>query len=196
MLYNKLMISAAVLGITAMAVGTPAQAAEYTIDPDHSHANFLVDHFGFSTIYGRFNEESGVIVFDPDNIEASSVEVVIQTASVDTNHVERDEHLRSPDFFNSDEFPEMTFTSTKVEKTGDNTGKIAGDLTFLGVTKEVTFDAVFNGTGSFPWDESTEVVGFSATTIIDRTDFGMTYGAGGIGDEIQVVLQAEAHRPK
>jgi polyisoprenoid-binding protein YceI len=188
-------LPAAGLGLLGLIAAGPAPAAEYTIDPDHSHANFRVDHLGFTTMWGRFNEESGVIVFDPDNVGASSVEIVIPTASVDTNHADRDEHLRSPDFFNSAEFPDMTFTSTSVEKTGDNTGTMTGDLTLLGVTKPVTMDVVFNQVGTFPWDESTEVVGFSASTVIDRTEFGMIYGSGGIGDEIQVNIEVEAHHP-
>jgi polyisoprenoid-binding protein YceI len=188
-------LPAAALGLLGLIAAGPAPAAEYTIDPAHTQANFQVDHLGFSTIWGRFDDEAGVIVFDPDNVEASSVEIVIQTASVDTNYDARDEDLRSPDFFNSAEFPEMTFKSTKVEKTGDNTGKVTGDLTFLGVTKPVTLDVEFNKVGSYPWDDSTEVVGFSATTVIDRTAFGMTFMSGAIGDQIQVDIEVEANRP-
>ena len=191
---HLLALPAAILGLFGLAVTSSALANEYTIDLDHSQANFRVNHGGFSTMWGRFNEESGVIVFDPDKFEASSVEVVILTASVDTNHHARDEDLRSPNFFSSAEFPEMTFKSTSVEKTGDNTGKITGDLTLLGVTKSVTMDVVFNKVGTFPWDESTEVVGFSGSTVIDRTEFGMTYGTDGNGDDIQINLEIEAHR--
>ncbi len=188
-----LALSTAVAGLLGLIAAGPANAAEYAIDPAHTQANFRINHMGFSTIWGRFNEESGVIVFDPDNVEASSVDIVIQTASVDTNHHDRDEHLRSPDFFNSAEFPEMTFKSTSITKTGENTGTMTGDLTLLGVTKPVTLDVVFNKVGTYPWDDSTEVVGFSATTVIDRADFGMTYGAED-GDNIEINIEAEGHR--
>ena len=185
--------TATALGLIGLVAAGPAAAAEYEIDPGHTQANFKVNHMGYSTIWGRFNEESGVIIFDPEDVEASSVNIVIQTASVDTNHHDRDEHLRSPDFFNAAEFPEMTFTSTGVTKTGDNTGTMTGDLTLLGVTKPVTLDVVFNGSGPYPWDDTIEIVGFSATTTIDRADFGMTYGAED-GDIIEIHIEAEGKR--
>ena len=188
-------MAAAILGLAGLAaVALPVQAAEYTVDPNHSQANFRVDHQGFANMWGRFNDEAGVIEFDPDNLEASSVEIVIQTASVDTNHGERDEHLRSPDFFNAAEFPEMTFKSTSIEKTGDNTATMAGELTLLGVTKPVSLDVVLNKVAPASWDAGTEVVGFSATAVIDRTEFGMTYGSGSIGDDVEIFIEVEAHR--
>ncbi len=174
-------------------VAAPAMAAEYAVDPAHSQANFRIDHGGFSTMWGRFNEESGTIMFDADDPASASINLVIQADSVDTNHAERDDHLRSPDFFNTAEFPEITFTSTNVEVTGDNTAVATGDLTMMGVTLEVSFDATFNKVGSFPWAPETEVVGFTASGIIDRTDFGMTYGVGGIGSNVHVDIEVEAH---
>ena len=182
-------------GAAALAMAaTPAIAADYTIDDTHTQANFRVTHMGYSTRWGRFNEESGTVSFDPANPGDASVNIVIDAASIDTNHGERDDHLRSPDFFNTAEFPEITFSSTSVEVTGDNTAKITGDLTMLGVTKSVTLDAVYNGMGNYPWDDTTEVVGFDISGVIDRTEFGMIYGVGGIGTEIKIDFELEATR--
>lgn len=188
-------IRTVLLGAAALALTTsPVLAADYTIDDAHTQANFRVDHLGFSTTWGRFNEESGTVSFDPDNPEDASVSLVIDASSIDTNHAERDDHLRSPDFFNTAEFGEITFESTGVEVTGENTAAITGDLTMLGVTKSVTLDAIFNSIGTYPWDESTEVIGFSASGVLDRTEFGMMYGVGGIGTEIQIDIDVEATR--
>jgi polyisoprenoid-binding protein YceI len=173
---------------------TPAFAADYTIDDGHTQANFRVTHMSYSTMWGRFNEESGTISFDPANPGDASVNLVIDAASIDTNHGERDDHLRSPDFFNTAEFPEITFNSTSVEVTGENTAKITGDLTMLGVTKSVTLDAVYNGMGNYPWDDTTEVVGFDISGVVDRTEFGMMYGVGGIGTDIKIDIELEATR--
>ncbi|MBN33473.1 MAG: hypothetical protein CMM46_01605 [Rhodospirillaceae bacterium] len=168
-------------------------AADYPIDPAHSSVNFRIDHNGFSSIWGRVNEGSGTISFDPADPESASINLVIQADSVDTNHADRNNHLRSPDFFNTAEFPEITFVSTAVEVTGDNTANVAGDLTMMGVTKEVVFATTFNQVGGFSWAPDTEVVGFSASGTVDRTEFGMMFGVGGLGSEVQVNFEVEAN---
>jgi len=182
-------LAVAALGLAA----GPALAADYAIDPAHSQVNFRIDHAGFSTVWGRFNDETGTVSFDAEDPASASIELVIQAASVDTNHGARDDHLRSPDFFNAAEFPEITFTSTGVEVTGDNTARVTGDLTMLGVTTEVTFDTVFNKVGSFPWAPDTEVVGFTATGMVDRFAHGMTFGEGSLGNPVEIVVEVEAH---
>ena len=140
---------------------------------------------------GRFNTVGGDISFDKDAVEKSTVSVTIDTTSVDTNHAKRDEHLRSPDFFNAKEFPKMTFKSTTIEKTGDKTGKLHGDLTMLGVTKPVVLDVTFNKDGVSPASKL-ETAGFSARGTVKRTEFGMKYGAPAIGDDIQLLIEIEA----
>jgi len=180
--------------LVPFAIG-PLQAAErYRIDSAgaHFYAGFKVSHLGFHNMHGRFNKLTGEIVFDQQDIAASSVKVVIDTTSVDTNLAKRDAHLRSPDFFNTLEFPEMTFTSTKAEKTGEKTGRVSGDLTLLGVTKQVVLDVVFNKAGPHPRKKGTLMVGFSATGKLKRSDFGMKYGIGALSDEITLELEAEA----
>src|SRR3546814_10546119 len=147
------------------------------IDPEHTTAVFMVNHLGYSNMIGRFNEVSGSFTFDENAPEAASVTLKVATDSVDTNHQRRDDHLRSPDFFNVQEFPEMTFESTKVETTGDRTGRVTGDLTLLGVTRPVTLDVTFNKVAPHPLPPYDEVLtaGFSVRGSIRRSEFGMKY---------------------
>ncbi|MBP2293802.1 YceI family protein [Azospirillum rugosum] len=190
---KKTLFAAALVASVALGALAPASAAPvaYKIDPAHLSVAFIVNHIGFSNLIGRFNTAAGEVTFDKDAVEKSTVNVSIDTASVDTNHAKRDEHLRSPDFFNAKEFPKLTFKSTKIEKTGAKTGKLYGDLTMLGVTKPVVLDVTFNNEGVSPASKL-ETVGFSARGTVKRTDFGMKYGAPAIGDEIQLLIEAEA----
>ncbi|WP_448208068.1 YceI family protein [Azospirillum sp. sgz302134] len=189
---KKTLFAAALLA-TAFGAAVPASAAPvaYKIDPAHLSVAFIVNHLGFSNLIGRFNTAAGDLSFDKDAVEKSTVAVTVDTASVDTNHAKRDEHLRSPDFFNAKEFPKMTFKSTKIEKTGDKTGKLYGDLTLLGVTKPVVLDVTFNKDGVSPASKQ-ETVGFSARGKVKRTDFGMKYGAPYISEDIDLLIEAEA----
>jgi len=186
----KKLFAAALL---ASAITAPAFAApvSYKIDPAHTAVVFIVNHLGFANAVGRFNTVSGDVTFDKDAVQNNAVNVVIETASVDTNHAKRDEHLRSPDFFNAKEFPQLTFKSTKVERTGETSGKLHGDLTLLGVTKPVVLDVTFNKEGVSPASKK-ETAGFSARGTIKRSDFGMKYGVPNIGDEITLLIEAEA----
>lgn len=189
---NRIAATAVALALLA----SPALAADtYKIDTSHVFVGFTVDHLGFSTTYGRFNDVSGTIEFDEENPEASSVEVKIDPASVDTGHKERDEHVRGEDLLNTAEYPEMSFKSTSVERTGEKTGKITGDLTMHGVTKPVTLDASFTKKGTYPMtEEKIEVIGFDATTTLKRSDYGMDKWTAMIGDEIPVTISFEAHK--
>lgn len=190
---KKTLFAAALFVSAAVGAVAPASAAPvaYKIDPAHLSVAFIVNHLGFSNLIGRFNAAAGDLSFDKDAVEKSVVTVTVDTTSVDTNHAKRDEHLRSPDFFNVKEFPKMTFKSTKIEKTGDNAGKLYGELTMLGVTKPVVLDVTFNKEGVSPASKM-ETVGFSARGTVKRTDFGMKYGAPYISDDIQLLIEAEA----
>ncbi|BAI74675.1 protein (plasmid) [Azospirillum sp. B510] len=190
---KKTLFAAVLFAATAVGTVAPAFAApvNYKIDPAHTAVAFIVNHVGFSNVIGRFNTVGGDITFDKDAVEKSVVTVTIDTTSVDTNHAKRDEHLRSPDFFNAKEFPKLTFKSTKIEKTGEKTGKLHGDLTMLGVTKPVVLDITFNKDGVSPASKL-ETAGFSARGTVKRTDFGMKYGAPAIGDDIQLLIEIEA----
>jgi polyisoprenoid-binding protein YceI len=175
--------------------GIPATAADtYSLDPAHSTVLFEVSHFGYAQVIGRFNEVSGQLQLDPENLAASSVNVEIKTASVDTGQAKRDEHLRSPDFFNAAEFPTMSFESTSVESTGDKTAKVTGNLTLLGKTAPATLEIVLNKHAPHPVPamKGVLVAGFSGTMSIDRINFGMKYGEGGIGSDVKIRIEAEA----
>lgn len=172
-------------------VGLPmaALADSYTLDPAHTYPNFTVSHLGFSTMHGRFGKTSGTLTMDREK-GTGSVEVVIDTASVDTGFKKRDDHLRSPDFFNAVEFPQITFKSTKVSFAGKG-AKVEGNLTMKGVTKPVTLDVASINCGVHPFSKK-DVCGFDATATIKRSDFGITYGTPAIGDEISLDIEVEA----
>lgn len=174
-----------------------AQAADnYKIDPTHTSVFFFANHIGFSNVYGLFREFSGEFTFDQNDIAANKLKVVIKAASVDTNEKARDEHLRSPDFFNAKEFPEITFTSSKVEKTGEKSGKLHGEVTMLGISKPVVLDVTFNKVAPHPVPKYNKVMttGFSARGTIKRTDWGMKYGVPGLSDEIALIIEVEGHK--
>ena len=194
---KKTLFAAALFVATATGSVVPAFAApvSYKIDPAHTAVAFIVNHVGFSNVIGRFDTVGGDVTFDKDAVEKSVVNVTIDTTSVDTNHAKRDEHLRSPDFFNAKEFPKMTFKSTKIEKTGEKTGKLHGDLTMLGVTKPVELQLEVGGFGPDPYGGVR--AGFTATGEIKRSDFGIDFNAvletGGVvvGDKVTLHLEIE-----
>ncbi len=190
---TKTLFAAVLFATAAAGALTPAAAApvDYKVDPAHTSVAFIINHVGFSNLIGRFNTVAGDLTFDKDAVEKSTLAVTIDTASVDTNHAKRDEHLKSPDFFNTKEFPKLTFKSTRIEKTGATTGKLYGDMTLLGVTKPVVLDVTFNKDGVSPASKL-ETAGFSARGTLKRSDFGMKYGVPAIGDEVTLLIEAEA----
>ncbi len=175
----------------------PATAiATWQIDAGHSLIEFAVKHMMFTTTKGRFGRFSGSVVYDEANVAASTVAVEIDAASIDTRDEKRDGHLRSADFFDSENYPAITFTSRRVEPAGDDTFRVAGDLTIRGVTRPSTLDVELTGRGTSPWGQ--EVIGFSATTKFKRSEFGLEWNAaletGGVlvGDEVKIALEIEA----
>ncbi len=167
--------------------------AYYEFDKTHTEIMFFIDHLGYSKKIGKFNDYSGGYWFDPENVEQSKIDVRIRTASVDTNVKELDVKLAGKDNFNSADFPEATFVSTKIEKTGNNTGKVTGDLTLMGVTKPVTLDVTFNKAAPFPFGDKF-VSGFSARGKIFRSAFNYTNMLPMIGDEVDLVIEVEGVR--
>jgi polyisoprenoid-binding protein YceI len=140
-----------------------------------------------------FGTVSGEISFDKDDVTKSLIELKIEAASIDTNHEQRDTHLKSPDFLNVEEFPEVTFKSTAIEKTGDKTAKVTGDLSLAGTTKPVTLDVTWNSESPLPWDAKTIKTGFSATGAITGADFGITKLADfGLGPDLLLDVDLEA----
>ena len=165
-------------------------AGTYTLDKSHANIVFGVSHLGFSEYYSRFNDFDATLDFDPKNPENSSVNVTIQTASADANNKKMEDKYDGEKFFNATKFPVATFTSTKVEKLTDSTGKITGDLNLLGVTKPVTLDVTFNGSGMNPF-AGKHTLGFSATGSFKRSEFGMKEYLPAVGDEVSLMIQAE-----
>ena len=172
----------------------PQTLTTWTIDPSHSNVEFAVRHLMISTVKGRFGEVSGTVVADPASPTTGKVDITIGVASVDTREAQRDAHLRSADFFDAENFPSMTFRSTRIEGQGDRF-KVAGDLTIRGVSRPVVLDVTSEGVGKDPWGG--ERAGFSAVTRIKRSEFGLTWNqaleTGGVvvGDEIKISLDVE-----
>ncbi|MGL4860148.1 MAG: YceI family protein [Enterobacteriaceae bacterium] len=167
-----------------------ASAATYKIDNEGNHASivFRIQHLGYSWIYGMFKDFSGTFNFDPANPSADSVNVLIKTDSVDTNHAERDKHLRSADFLNVKKNPEAHFQSTKVTKQGDDY-LIDGNLTLNGVTKPIQINAKLVGAGPDPWGK--ERAGFIGTTKFKMKEFKIEKDLGPASQEVELTLNVE-----
>jgi len=166
-------------------------AASYTIDPQHTYPNFTINHLGFSTLHGRFGKTTGKLNLDQAK-GTGSVDIVIDVASINTGFKKRDDHLRSPDFFNAIEFPEITFKSTKVTFQGKG-ATVVGDLTIMGVTKSVSLAVDSISCGVHPFSKK-QVCGFDATTQLKRSDFGIKYALPAVGDDISLNIEVEATR--
>lgn len=168
-------------------------AAEvYKLDPDHTYVIWQVDHFGFSTVSGKFMAE-GTLTVDNTKPENSSVNVVIHTDSGNTGVAKLDDILKGKNFFDVAEFPAATFKSTKVVVTGKDTGKVYGTLTLRGISKDVTLDVKLNKQGMHPYFHK-DGYGFSATTSLNRSDFNMNGYIPGVSDATKILIQAEAIR--
>ena len=189
----KRVLSIALLFSTLAAFNKGAVAAEYEIDIEGMHAaiQFRIIHLGYSVLTGRFNDFGGSFTWDKDNPGASSVNVTIQTASLDSNHAERDKHLREADFLDVEKYPEATFKSTSYD--GDaSAGKLDGILTLHGVSKPITIDIEFIGEGDDPWGGYR--AGFEGNVTLRRSDFGMMYDLGPRSDEMELDLYIEGVR--
>ncbi|MBI3902171.1 MAG: polyisoprenoid-binding protein [Nitrosomonadales bacterium] len=178
--------------LIAASLPLAAHADSYTIDPPHTFANFSISHMGFSTMHGRFDKSSGKVTLDRA-AKTGSVDIAIETASVSTGFAKRDDHLKSPDFFNAAEFPTITYKSSAVKFKGDNPASVEGNLTMAGVTKPVTLtiDAIKCDTN--PMNKKYEC-GVDASAQIKRSDFGVKYGLPGVGDDIKLVFEVEAYK--
>lgn len=178
--------------LAATAAG--AETARFSIDQPHSTAAFSVRHF-VTQVPGRFNDVSGTIAYDPARPEASTVEMTIQAASIDTNNDRRDNHLRSADFFDAEMFPTLSFTSTAVQPVDDDTLQVTGDLTIHGVTNRVTVPVEVLGVMG-------DKAGFATEFTIDRKDYGIVWnraldtGGAMLSDEVKIQIAVEANREK
>ena len=190
----------AVFTLVAGLSASAALAADtYVVDKAHSEATFQVRHI-VTRVRGKFTDFTGTIQVDPAKPEASSVELTVKTASVDTGEPKRDDHLRSPDFFEAAKFPEMTFKSTRVKSVDKDRYEVTGTFTLRGISKELTLPVTFLGFAKDPWGN--EKAGFETSVTLNRKDFGMlwnkTLDAGGVllGDEVYVTVNIEANKQK
>jgi len=179
---------------SVLAMPTIALADKYVIDTKGAHAfvQFRIKHLGYSWLYGRFNEFGGDFSYDQDDTTASKVQVKIAMASLDSNHAERDKHLRGADFLAVDQYPEARFVSTSYKETGLNIAVLEGDLTLRGVTKPVTIDVQKIGSGPDPWGGYR--MGFEGTTEIALKDFGIDYDLGPASTHVELILSIEGIR--
>lgn len=189
------------VALIATAVLAPSVHAEtYEIDPRHSYVGFSVSHMTISRVKGRFTDFSGTIVYDPADTSSWSLDITIKTTSVDTRDEDRDNHLRSEDFFNTAEWPDMTFKSTKIIPGKDDSFSVLGDLMIKGVVKSVTLEAELLGAITDP--SGNQRAGFTARTTINRLDYDIkwsqTMEAGGLmlGHDVEIILEVEAVKAK
>jgi len=189
------------LGALALALPLSAAAApeSYTLDPYHTYPHFAVDHLGVSTMWGRFDKSSGKFMLDRA-AKKGSLELTVETASISTGDNDkggrpraRDEHLRSADFFNVAEFPRMTYKADSVKFDGDAVAEVSGQLTLLGVTRPLTLKMERWVCKDHPFSKK-PMCGGNASGTLKRSDFGMKYGIGGIGDELRLYVEFEGLR--
>ncbi len=179
-----------ILGLMSL----PLSAAEYLIDKKGMHAfiQFKVSHLGYSWLYGRFNDFDGSFTYDSENPAAAQITVNINTASVDSNHAERDKHLRSDEFLHVDKFPKSRFVSTSIVLYDDGTGVLTGDFTLRGVTKPLTIDIKFIGEGDDPWGGYR--AGFEGSTKLALADYGIVRDLGPTAKEVELFFSIEGIR--
>ncbi len=181
------LLSLLILSFSSLIVSSAVE--KHQIDPSHSGINFKIRHF-FTPVPGSFSNFEGLIEFDSEDLKNSKVEAEIAVSSVNTNNKKRDGHLMNEDFFTADKYPAMTFKSSKWVAAGKNKFKVTGDLTIIKTTKSVVLDVTLLGMGKNHKGDT--ISGWAATTTIDRTDFGITYGAGIVGNEVTIEINIEA----
>lgn len=175
-----------------------AAPAMFEIDTAHSRVTFEVAHLGFSSVSGKFTDFTGEFGFDGVDVKSITLKSSAKVESINTDQAKRDEHLKSPDFFDAKQFPMIEFVSKTIEKKDDKTFKLSGAFTMKGVTKDVTFDCVYSGKSNFM---GTERVGFKGTTTINRHDFKVNFNKMAesvkvVGDEVTITVVVEATKKK
>jgi polyisoprenoid-binding protein YceI len=171
---------------------TKGETVEYDVDPVHSAIIFRVKHLGVSHFYGRINGPYGEFRFNPDDAGQCALDVKVKAKDVDTNNPNRDGHIKSADFFNAKQFPEIAFKSTAFTPSGDGTYKVTGDLTLHGVTRRISVNLEHVGTAELP--RFGHRCGFSTTFTISRSDFGIGYMPEGLGDDVTLMIGLEGKK--
>ena len=183
------------------ATAAPAQGAQKTtwvVDAAHSNVGFSIKHLMIATVRGSFTAVHGTVTVDESDPTTAEIDITIPTASVTTRDEKRDAHLRSPDFFDAERFPNMTFRSKRLERQSGDSFRVIGDLTIRDVTREVALEVELQGRAKDPWGN--EKAGFEATTTIKRSDYGLTWNAaletGGVlvGDDVKISIEGELQK--
>lgn len=189
---KKLLLATAITGSTLIA--SVANAATYDIDNEGAHAsvNFKIQHLGYSWLTGRFNDFDGSFEYDAAKPEASAINVTIDTTSIDSNHAERDKHLKGSDFLDVKKYPAATFKSTGFTSTGEGAGNMTGEFTMHGVTKTITIPVERIGEGNDPWGGYR--AGFMGTTELKLSDYGIDYNLGPASTTVEIELHVEGKR--
>lgn len=190
-LRSKILAAAFMLALSSGTASQAMAADTYKLDASHTAITWHISHFDFSRPSGKFMNVDGTVQLDEKNPAKSAVNVTIQVADINTGVAKLDEHLKSKDFFDTETFPTATFVSKSVKLTGKNTAKVMGDLTLHGVTKPVTLDVKLNKLADNMFKKHT--AGFSATTTIKRSDFGIVTYLPGLGDTVQIDIESEAN---
>jgi polyisoprenoid-binding protein YceI len=185
----KLTRSLSVLAILGALAATPALALDYTVDPVHTFATYRIKHMNTSFSYGRFDFPEGKVSYDAASPEKATFNLTIKLENLNTGVQKRDDHLKSPQFFNAKDFPTLTFVSTAVKKVDDKNLEVTGDLTIHGVKKSVTVKMEITGTNEF---QGKKLIGFETVFDIKRTDFGMKELLEGAGDDVRIYFSLEA----
>ena len=188
----KILLTVLIFGLVAAFSGSAYAAETYKLDPGHTSVVFRVKHLGVAYVYGRFNGPTGSFVFDESSPAKSSIEVQVNAKDVDTAVEKRDNHLRSPDFFNAGEHPLVFFKSTSVKKLDNDTYEVAGNLTLIGKSRPLTVQARHTGSGKDPWGNFRR--GFETSFTIKRSEFGMNFMLGGVSDDVVITVSVEGIR--
>ncbi|MBI4725264.1 MAG: YceI family protein [Rhodomicrobium sp.] len=192
MAFNRLLALAAP-ALLALTVNASAAPEAYTFDRNHTEVRFCWDHLGVSRQCAHFLKYDGELLYDEANPENSKVSVTFQTGSIETLVPVFNEHMKGEKLFDAMKFPEITFKSTKFDKTGDKKGRVTGDLTIKGVTKPVTLDVTLNFAGAHPMSKKPSL-GIGAVASIKRADFGVSQGAPFVSDEVSIEIQTEMNK--
>lgn len=177
-------------GLSLLAAG-PLAAAPWTIDKSHSSVAFSVDHLGFSNVHGVFRDFDATVDFDPESMETASVAFTIKADSVDTLWEQRDEHIRGADFLDTEAYPEISFVSRTVRLIDEDTAEVTGDVTIKGVTREEIFTAQLRKLGPSPFNPDSQIAGLVIEGAIDRTAYGVEFGAPAIGAMMPIRVEVE-----
>ncbi|WP_417566866.1 YceI family protein [Marinobacter sp.] len=196
---NRKTLFRSALALPAALALSPAAMAEpktFVIDDEHFSIVFEIMHIGYAPVMGMFREVEGEFVYDEEARELSSGQLVFKSNSVYTNHEKRDDHVRGTDFLNSKKYPDITYTITDFETTGENTGTVTGNLEMLGQTQPVVLDVTLNKAAVYPFGHEEYTLGISASTTLKRSDWGMTYGIDKamVGDDVTLRFGFEAIR--